>query len=371
MKALRSSWVVLMGIASAILVPTALPYVAWRLEKAKTLDVVIVDKTAPFRNYREHAAIPWLLHAMKLKSRTGRFLDPALDYVGYDPVDKRGHDLTEHDLAGADVLVIADTYGVYVGDYQRPGEQAALERSPKIYGGLAIEEATAITAFAARGGTIIGEFNAFASPTDDAARAKMEALFGVRWTHWVARYWPNLQDANEVPKWIGRIYERVYHHPFDLRGGGLVFVHEDSDIVVLRDDDDLRSGVLSQERTRGGTVFDLPDRGAFAYWLDVVESTASEVLYEHVVDTTKAGEETLIAHGLSRRFPAVTRRWGAWYFAGDFVDNTMDLGSPERAWLLPFRRTTAGCGGQTDETSFWGWYVPIVSRILAARAHDP
>ncbi len=355
-------------VVIAILVPALLPYVAWHLQKPRTLEVVIVDKTAPFRNYREHAAIPWILHTMKIENRAGAFLDPASDYVGYDPVRKQGRDLTERDLAPADLLVIADTYGVYRGDYERPGDQAALERSPKIYGGLTDEEAAAIAAFTAGGGTVIAEFNAFASPTGDSARERMEGLFGVRWTHWVARYWPNLRDENEVPKWVGRIYERVNGKPFDLRGGGLVFVHDDSDIVVLRDDDDLRSSVVAQERTRAGAVFDFPERGAYAYWMDVVDSTASEVLYEHVIDTTPAGEKELAAHGLSRRFPAVTRRWNAWYFAGDFVDNTMDLGDPERAWVLPLRRTTAACGGATDEASFWEWYVPIVSRILASHA---
>jgi hypothetical protein len=65
----------------------------------------------------------------------------------------------------------------------------------------------------------------------------------------------------------------------------------------------------------------------------------------------------------------VTRRWEAWYFAGDFGDSTMDLGNPERAWLLPYRRTVAQCAGAAaDGGFFWGWYAPIVSRLLASRA---
>jgi hypothetical protein len=66
----------------------------------------------------------------------------------------------------------------------------------------------------------------------------------------------------------------------------------------------------------------------------------------------------------------VTRRWEAWYFAGDFVDSTIELGNPEREGLLPLRRVAAGCGGATDEKFFWGWYAPIVSRLLAARARS-
>jgi hypothetical protein len=366
----RTSWRIVAALVVAVTL-TAAPYVSWRLASPKTLEVVIVDKTVPFVDYREHTAVPWLLHAMKITNASGTFLDPARDYVGFDPASKKGHDLTDADVASADVLVVTDTYGVYAGDYERPGDQAALERSPKIYGGVSDDEARVIEAFAGRGGMVLGEFNTFASPTADAARARVESIFGVRWTGWVARYWPDLQDRNEVPRWVGRVYEHVMGHQFDLRGGGLVFIRADTDIVVLRQDEDLRGGIVSQVRTPGGAVFDFPERGAFWYWMDLVEATASEVLYEHVVDTTPAGEKKLTAHGLPRRFPAVTRRWEAWYFAGDFVDSSIELGSPERAGLLPLRRAAAGCGGATDERFFWGWYAPIVSRLLASRARSP
>ena len=33
-------------------------------------NIVIVDKTVPFRNYREHAAFTWLLHALKVQDAT-------------------------------------------------------------------------------------------------------------------------------------------------------------------------------------------------------------------------------------------------------------------------------------------------------------
>jgi hypothetical protein len=349
----------------------ATPYLAWRLASAKTLEVVIVDKTVPFLNDREHTAVPWLLHAMKITNRAGTFLDPARDYIGFDPASKKGRDLTDADVASADVLVVTDTYGVYVGDYERPGDQAALERSPRMYGGVSDDEARVIEAFVSRGGMVLGEFNTFASPTADAARTRLEGVFGVRWTRWVARYWSDLQDRNEVPRWVGQVYEHVTGGPFDLRGGGLVFVRGDSDIVVLRDDEDIRAGIVSQVRTPGGAVFDFPERAAFWYWMDVIDAAASEVLFEHVVDTTPAGEKKLTDHGLTRRFPAVTRRWDAWYFAGDFVDNTIDLGNPERAWLLPLRRVAAGCGGGPEATFFWGWYAPIVSRLLGSRAVSP
>ena len=345
------------------------PSLVWRALPSKTVEVVIVDKTVPFPKYREHAAVPWLLHAAKLRSRSGAFLSPETSYVGFDPKARAGHDLTAEHLAGADALVITDTYGVYRGDYERPGDEAALERSPKIYGGMSDAEAALVEGFTSKGGLVLGEFNTFASPTEDAARARLERVFGVRWTKWVVRYWPDLQDANEVPKWVGRIWERLMNRPFDLTGAGLVFVREDQDMLVLRAGEDLEGDVLVQERTPAGAAFDLPKRGGFWFWMDIVEATDADVLHEHVPAVTSKGAAMLAAHGLPKRFPALTKRHDAWYFAGDFVDTAADLGDPERAGLLTWRSYMNGFGGAVSEDrSFWSFYAPIFLRVVGSRA---
>jgi hypothetical protein len=369
MAELRKKLRIAVLVVIALLVVAA-PSIAWRLQRTRTLEVVIVDKTVPFQKYREHAAIPWILHAMKIRGASGRFLDPAVDYLGFDPKAKVGHDLTAPALEHADVLVVTDTYGVYRGDYERPGDEAALERSPKIYGGLTEAEVDAIDSFATRGGVVLGEFNTFASPTDTRAREHAERVFGARWTRWVARYWPDLQDAREVPRWVGRVWERLTKTPFSMKGGGLVLVREDEDIVVLLDGEDLTADVVTQQRTMRGAEFDLPSRGAFRFWMDIVAPIDGEVLYEHVIGTKPSGEKKLAEHGLAARFPALLRRGTAWYFAGDFVDNAIELGTPELAGALMWRERTSGCGpGSTSEEAFfWGFYVPIVSRIFASRA---
>lgn len=357
------------ALVVVVLLVLAAPHLVWRFQRSRTLDVVIVDKTVPFAKYREHAAIPWILHAMKIRASNGRFLEPASDYLGFDPATKTGHDLTAKALEHADVLVVADTYGVYQGDYLRPGEEAALERSPKIYGGLSDDEAAAIEGFVARGGLVLAEFNTFASPTSRPVRERMEKVFGLRWTRWVARYWPDLQDANEVPRWVGRVWEKVMHTPFDMKGGGLVLVRDDEDIVVLQATSDLGEAVVTQERTVRGAALDLPERGSFWFWMDVVEATDGEVLYEHVIGATPAGAQKLAAHGLPVRFPALVKRTDAWYFAGDFVDTAIELGNPEMAGLLPWRAHRPGCGVSTEDAFFWELYAPIVSRLFASRAH--
>jgi hypothetical protein len=358
----------------AFILPIALvltgPYTVWWLWPAKTLNVVIVDKTVPHKHYREHASLTWVLHAMKIHSPEGRFLDPARDYVGFDPVAAVGHELTGERLRGADVLFLADTYGVYLGDYRGEAGVAGLERSPRIYGGMSLAEADLVQRFAADGGMVIAEFNTFASPTAEPARAKLQPMFGVSWTRWAVRYWPRLEDMREVPAWLGRLYEEVYQRPYDLSGGGLVFVHEDSDILVLRAGEHLHGDVIRQMRTSAGSLLDVPDGGRFRFWMDVVQATDGEVLAEHVVKVTASGAAELARHGIPQRFPALTRRRDNFYFAGDFVDISAHLGDPERAGLLAWRQFTTGFGAESMEPSgyFFNWYVPIVSRLLASRA---
>jgi hypothetical protein len=343
-----------------------LPKIVWWVWPQRTLEVVIVDKTVPFEKYREHESLFWLLEAWKITTREGRFLDPTIDYVGFDPKTKQGTDLEEQHLRSADVLFVADTYGVYVGDYELPGDIAALERSPKIYGGLSEREAEQIEAFASRCGTVIAEFNTFASPTGKGARSRMESLFGASWTGWVARYWPNVRDPNEVPPWIARVYQRVFDKPFDVTGPAMIFVREDTDMVVLQPGLHLEEGRISTLRRTDAApdLEGLPSEGEFYFWLDVVEAKDAEVLYEYEIDVNFAGAAELAAHGVPHRFPALLRKGRAYYFAGDMVDSAIELGDPERKGLLTFRRARAMLGGSFEERLMWGWYAPVMEKLI-------
>jgi hypothetical protein len=360
-------WLVRLGrlLAAVLLVVAAIwgSHFAWLARASRKGTVVIVDKTVPFLNWREHAALPWLLHALKILAPTGRYYEEGRDYVGYDPIHHRGRNLTRADLDGADCLFIADTYGVYVGDYARPGDVAALERSPEIYGGLTPDEAAAIDGFARGGGLTVAEFNAFASPTEAAPRATLESLFGLHWTRWVARYWEDLGNDEEVPQWLRRDYLKRYGTPLEHQGSALVFVREDEDIVVLRPGVDLKPDVLLVERTPAADA-SWPAGARYLYWLDVVEATSATVIYEYSVAATEAGARTLAEHGLGVRFPAVLHgAASSWYFAGDFIDTATEMGDPERAGLLAWRRLTRGAIG-ADGSVLWGFYFPILEALL-------
>ena len=359
---------VVTAVILALVAVFAGPTLAWRLQRARPLAVVVLDKTVPFRNYREHDTFTWLLHAMKVPRPNGRYLDPARDYVGFDPRSRAGSALGEAQLRDAAMLFVADTYGVYVDDYRVPGDVAHMERSSLIFGGIDEPEARAIEAFAARGGAVVAEFNTFASPTEQPARAVLENLFGVRWTHWVGRYWDNLQDPNEVPRWVGRVYTQIYHRPFDLRGPGFAFFRDDEDMVVLQPGRHLGPAVSTIVRTsEAPELTDLPPGGSYRYWLDIVVPTRCDVVYEHRLDLLPEGARLLAAHGIPAGFPALVRRREgprAWYFSGDFVDSGATRGDPERAGLLAWRRAMASPESDPAGAFLWQWYAPVMEHIV-------
>ena len=138
---------------------------------------------------------------------------------------------------------------------------------------------------------------------------------------------------------------------------------------------------MNQIATATGDAYDFPSRGHFYHWVDVVVPTDGKVIAEHMVDATDAGAAKLAAHGLAARFPALTQRGTAWYFAGNYGDSAMDRGDPERIGILPFKNFSYRLGAhdfgqngksvgepEVDERFFWRWYAPIVTRILDTRA---
>jgi hypothetical protein len=216
MSTLRWSWPI-PAIALAVLVPWAC-YTARARER---LDLVVLDKTVPFRTWIEHRSLFWLLdHEGIVTSRGGPY-DLRSDYLGAYPPERAGdppertRDLTSGDVSSARLVYLADTYGVHVLDLESgEAQKAALERSETVYGGLTPAEARAAAAAPGAGKTLVAEFNTLGSPTGSEARTILEDALGVRWTRWIGRYFVRLEDRDEVPEWMRRDYEREWR----LRG---------------------------------------------------------------------------------------------------------------------------------------------------------
>lgn len=364
-------WGVLLGVLLLI----AAPWIVWQLQPQRDLKLVILDKTVPVRTYREHSSLIWALNYLKVKSpeEGGWRLDQ--DYIGYYPppgggaggVEKR---LEAADLAGKDVLFITDTYGVYRQDVAEAERKKAPDYSPRIVGGIEPEEAAQIEAFVQRGGTLLGEFNTFATPTRKEVRARMETLFGVHWTQWVGRYFDDLGHPTEVPAWAHRKWKAQTGKDWNFKGPGFIVDHEEGQILVLRVGQEVGDKLLRIFKTHDdpltqGVKSNLP----FYFWFDVVQPLpGARVLAEYHLDLTPEGRKIWQKAGLPETFPALTvteKPSLRVYMSGDASDTDLVLGPVAIAGRDKFEALGDFKHYQTDQGAFfWELYLPTFRNVL-------
>lgn len=375
MKTLRWAWPLL--LVSLLVLGSWGSYLT---RPARTLDIAVLDKTVPYENRIEHRSLFWLLGHLKIHRPQGGPYDVAKDYLGAFPGPRPGDppehtvDLTSARALRADLVYLADSYGVYRGDLLS-GEpmKAALERSPRIYGGLELAEAEAAAASVRAGIPLVAEFNTLGSPTGGEARRLLESTVGVHWTRWIGRFFSHLDDRDEVPEWMRRDYEREWKQPWEFTGAGYVLMQDDAHCEVLRSGGEVeRIGLTLDRRTPPDRLLERARDGiAYPYWFDIVETQpATEVLAEFRWHATPAGDARLKARGLPVRFAAVTRftapgAGAAYYFAGDFADNPMaDVAVPFAGFLTARRRLESVKLYPSESSFFWSFYVPMVTRLI-------
>lgn len=375
MKTLRWAWPVL---AAALLV--LVPWGCYRTRPARPIPLVVLDKTVPFRNWLEHRSLYWLLEHDNVVKADGTHYAVERDYLGAYPPPvpgdppERTRDLAPADVAAARLIYLADTYGVYRDDLaSKEKMEAALERSPRLYGGLTADEAAAAAGAPEAGKILVAEFNTLGSPTGEDARATLEGALGVRWTRWIGRYFPRLEDTSEVPRWMRTDYEREWKTPWRFQGPGYVLMQDDAHCEVLRVGFESERVGLTIERDApvDSHLASAADRVPYPYWFDIVtDDPEAKRLASFQWHLTEAGRLRLKARGLPERFAAVTRRahpngGAAWYLAGDFADNPMDPRPIPFMGYARFRRVVEGFKLAPSETAFyWRFYVPMMESIL-------
>lgn len=199
------------------------PVVWWYLTPPRQVGVVVINKTLPHPAWREHERVHWWLDHRRVADPRGEVKwRTTSDYVGYDPVRKEGTDLDSTMLRDARLVYIADAYGLYTGDYETVRDmlnRAGLEPSRLIYGGMQSAEVDALTAFIARGGNVVAEFNTLENPTAGTdAGERLGRLLGVRFNRWIGRWYRDLANADEIPGWIRERYERIYMEAMGVHG---------------------------------------------------------------------------------------------------------------------------------------------------------
>jgi hypothetical protein len=308
------------------------PSVCWRITPLRDVNVVIVDKTLPQPAWREHERVTWWLTHRRVRSPLGdaRWL-PERDYIGYNPTAKVGTDLDSAALARTDLVYIADSYGVYTGDYLADDDSTThgeLNPSTRIYGGVTVDEVSALEKYVARGGSVIAEFNTLEEPTSlTDASDRLGALLGVKFQRWLGRWYGNLASEDEIPEWMRARYERAYWRPWEFRGPGIVVFAEGSDRIVVIDSTEFTSTwPLTIEVDNGDDPLMRSVRTGqpYWYWFSGVSPTSDgRVLASYHLSVSPGAKSRLRAMGFPSTFPAVVRHSGSGmraYFAGDFAD---------------------------------------------------
>ncbi|WP_088009493.1 hypothetical protein [Indiicoccus explosivorum] len=361
----------LIWIVAAIALAVLLPFIIWFMQPGEELEVVILDKTVPAENYREHHGVTWLLNHFKYTGADGRPYSTADDYFGFVPdegTESYSVRSLPASLAGTDVIYVADTYGVVAEEPASSGKEAGKETPSQLYGGLDAAEWKAIKEQALDGTALIMEFNSFASPTAGAVREDVTAFLGLAWDGWSGRYFSDL--SAEVPDWAITRYENKTGD-WAFKGAGFILINDfTGDVVVLSEEagDIGESGISLAFTDAGQELFGLETSPAYGYWFDIHTALAgTDVLAEYEWDLQEGGSAKLDAAGIPADFPAVVRKTGdtsdRYYFAGDYAD------IPE----VPPIHAAAGfaavrslfTSGDTD-SFYWKTYVPVMKKILSS-----
>lgn len=362
-----------------MLLPT--PVVWWALTPSTDLRIRVVDKTVPHPTYREHGALMWALNHFKAipPGYQRPWLAPR-DYVGYTPPREGeppnagiGTPLTDDHLKTIDLLFVADAYGVYKGDYEKADDVFThLDFSGKIWGGFSQAEAEVISRFAATPHRhFVAEFNTLGSPTTGNARTILSDVLNVKWTGWTGRFLYDMNDFTEVPHWAPRLYRRMTGKEWDYDGPGVLFVHEDQRIFVLRMGTELLElgPTIKKVNSVSPLLEGVADNVPFLFWFDVVEPRGgASVLSEFQLRVSAEGRKVLQGFGLSENWPAIVKGGeGALrlYLAGDFSDNELTRGPYWISWWT--RLAMMGASGDSvldGRKFFFELYVPLIGNIL-------
>ena len=340
------------------------PFWLWKIEPSKKLNVLIVDKTVPNPTYREHKGLVWILNNAKYLKNGQKPYSEKQDYKGFVPETEKKYtiDPLPKDLNQYDVFYLTDQYGVYKDDFYR--ENPSGKRSAKIYGGLKSSEVNQIekTLIHSKGKTLIAEFNTFASPTSETAKAEIANLLNVEWSGWIGRYFSDL-NSREVPEWVKENYQKQ-NKKWTFNGEGFVFVSSNDYVVVIANEDVKDNGLLLQLTDKGKEHFTHDIKGKYQYWFDIIEPMdKNEVLASYKLPISSSAKEKLKGYGIPDHFPAViyhqNAKYSSYYFSGDYADEAEVPEIYQTKGFDTWKRTFGA-----KDSFYWQAYVPMMKDIL-------
>lgn len=326
------------------------PFWVWKLQQEKTADIVIIDKTVQRDTYREHSGLVWALNHLKIKKQNGDSFGEEKDFSVTVPLFKKSE--------MPELLYVADSYGV---------ELVQNESVTEVDGGLSIKEVENIRSMVMSGkADLIAEFNTFASPTEKAAREGISELLNVKWTGWIGRYFADM-NGTEVPSWVKKNYQDR-HGKWEFNEGGMLFVHENGNMLVLEDMDMKEKGALFSFTEKGEAAYGLDASVPYQYWFDIIAPfNEEEVMASYELKLTDKGKNKVQKHQIPLSFPAILHHqnatYSSTYFAGDYADQA-ELPELYQTWGLSWIKQQFSLDDGKGSTFYWKVYLPLMKKIL-------
>lgn len=351
------------------------PFLAWEKEPSKDINTLILDYTVPNMEYREHNGVTWIINNLKIVKKDGSAYDLRKDYYGFFP--RKNHTYTlklpsGKALKDAGLIYIADTYGVYAGDFS--GHVEIGKRSKLMFGGLEEADAARISASLTGGKVLVAEFNTFGSPTKQPAREIMYKTLNLDWTGWAGRYFANLKkETGDLPAWAPEVYKKQYGKEWNFSGPGFIIIHENDTILVLKAGTDLSSNDLTLSFTQKGKDFipEDPPPAKYMFWFDIIAPRpGTGILAEYTLHLTDEGRKKLKQFNLTETFPAITVNktpdYTAYYLAGDYADNNDTPKSYKYAYTFSGIIAMLASGGTSNEYNdyFIKDYLPFMHAVF-------
>ncbi len=373
----------IIGFIMLLLILTPLlMWTTWVLTPKKKLVVAVVDKTVLSPESQKHISFNWVLNHNRFTVTSERPYKSDQDYFGFFPMENQqfkikglerfSRDQLSQLSQDADMVYFTDTYGVHTTDWY--GKDDVNGGKGMLYGGLSNEDMQLLEYMKARHKLILAEFNTIGSPTHTQQRKKFENLFGLKWTGWTARYFINLDLAQnqEIPPWLVNNYKKDHNGDWPFTRAGLAFVNNQGQVVILEEGRHLENALpFIYPTAEAREKWNLPEKIKYPFWFDIMEPDRSvnTVDASFRLSLLDEGKKALAAYGIPENFPAVTSHSGEdyrfYYFSGDFSNNSVGETSSYFKGIGFFKGFFYDDRNPLERGSFfWNFYRPMIAQIL-------
>ncbi|MFK0525482.1 hypothetical protein ACINKY_25030 [Paenibacillus illinoisensis] len=355
----------LLACLTVISVGLVVPWIWWQSQAPVLLNIMIIDKTnanAPSPGYK---GLVWLLNQQKIVQKTGeRYVyDENEDEVNLlentsSITKKLPDEVTETDLI---YLASSKTNTVPAVNLKtKKGEEDA---------GLTVYDAHKIREAASRGVAVVAEYNTQSLWTSDNVREQLHPILGLKSSGWRGKYISNLQSRVQVSEQVRMDYERIAGQAWPYSGKGILLVHEDGRVIVLRGGKDVQTAEIKLSFTEKGRQWSgIQQEFQYTSWFDVVVPDSPEsILARYKTSLTQEGRQKLINAGIPGDFPAILRNDGdyqSYYMTGSFGEmehysfwRRIKGWDVIREWLTPNQK-------EIPDMFYWKVYVPVMKQIL-------